>query len=217
MGCPDDTDVSSKSNVSVSGANTSDITKGITEHCTSNGTSASIITSTPVRTTMSKSSQVFNQSHSSDSIVQLDGPNDPHDNKKDSKLSKQQNKASKISNSNKYQFEFKKSNSESYTESKPASTSANSSKVINSKKSYIKSSTESTPVSRSTHSNKVSNSKNSTGKSSTKSTPVIRSAQINQFFTKVSNLPPIAPLPKDVQVVVWKIPKISKSKSKKTL
>ena len=132
--CPDDTDVSSKSNVSASGANTSDNTKGITdhctsndtsasiistsgantsdntkgitEHCTSNGTSASIISSTPVRTLRSKSSQVITQPHSSDSIVQLDGPNDPHYNKKDSKLSKQQNKASKSSNSNKYQFNF---------------------------------------------------------------------------------------------------------------
>merc|ERR1712055_513121 len=204
MGCPDDTDVSSKSNVSVSGANTSDITKGITEHCTSNGTSASIITSTPVRTTMSKSSQVFNQSHSSDSIVQLDGPNDPHDNKKDSKLSKQQNKASKISNSNKHQFKFKKSNSESYTESKPASTSANSNKVINSKKSNINSSTKSTPVIRSAHSNKASDSKHLPNK-------------IIQFFPKVSNLPPIVPLPKDVQVVGWKKPKKCKSKTKDTL
>merc|ERR1711872_498489 len=164
--------------ISTSGANTSDNTKGITEHCTSNGISASIITSTPVRTTRSKSSQVFNQSHSSDSIVQLDGPNDPHDNKKDSKLSKQQNKSSKISNSNKYQF--------------------------NSKKSNINSSTKSTPVIRSAHSNKASDSKHLPNK-------------INNFFPKVSNLPPIVPLPKDVQVVGWKKNKKSKSKTKDTL
>merc|ERR1712055_666613 len=41
--------------------------------------------------------------------------------------------------------------------------------------------------------------------------------KINHFFPKVSNLPPIVPLPKDVQVVGWKKHKKSKSKTKNTL
>ena len=201
--CPsDDTDVSSKSTVSASGANTSDNTKGITEPCTSNGTSAAIITSTPVRTLRSKSSQVITQAHSSDCIVQLDGPNDPQCNKKDLKLSKQQNKASKSSNSNKFQFNVKKSNNNYSTESKPVSISDHSSKVSNAKKSNTKSSTESKPVSRSAHSSEVSNSK--------KSKPV----SITDLFGKITNLPPITPLPKDTKVVGWTKPKKYKSKPK---